>query len=535
MIMNNNFGKYLFVCVFVLLLVWSCSQQTYDLVIHDGTIIDGSGAEGYQADIGISDGKTQKIGKIRESQGNQVIDAGGKYVVPGFIDMHTHCDNIRGDKRKAALNYLTQGVTTVVSGNCGSGTYKVEEYFKRLKAQGIGVNVVHLVGQGAVRFAVLKNADRTPTEEELEEMRSLVDRAMSEGAAGLSTGLFYAPGSYTKTDEVVALCEVVKQQGGIYATHIRDESTYTIGLEASIREAIEIGERADVPVQISHIKALGKPVWGKAEAVCQIVEEAQSRGVTVYADQYPYNASSTGLVAAVVPRWVQADGKMPERLKDTDLLPQIKKEMVKNIERRGGADTLVISSFPEKREWEGKSLQEISTILSKSEVDTAIELILLGGPGVISFNQSDEDVEFFMQKPWVMTGSDGSVQVLGDALPHPRSYGTFPRKIRRYVLEKKLLTMEQAIRSASGLPAEMLGLKDRGQIKEGYMADIVIFDPETIRDKATFESPHQYSEGILHVLINGISVIENGEFSGTLAGSPLTPHYGDRGHREPRR
>jgi N-acyl-D-amino-acid deacylase len=521
MVMKKIQVKYLLLYAFVFLFLWNCSQQTYDLVIYNGTIVDGSGADAYQASIGITDGNIVRIGKIKASQGVNAINSGGKYVVPGFIDMHTHCENIRSEKRNAALNYLTQGVTTVVSGNCGGGTYKVQEYFKQLREQGIGVNVVHLVGQGAVRFAVLKNADREPTEDEMEKMRSLVDQAMKEGAVGLSTGLFYAPGNYAKTDEVVGLCEVVKQHGGIYATHIRDESTYTIGLEASIREAIEIGEKARVPVQISHIKALGKSVCGKAKSVCQIIEEAQSSGVTLYADQYPYNASSTGLVAAVVPRWIQAEGKLLERLKNLDLLPQIKKEMADNIERRGGADTLVLSSFPKKREWEGKSLEEISSILSKSEVDATIELILLGGPSIISFNQSNEDVEYFMQKPWVMTGSDGAVQVPGDALPHPRSYGTFPRKIRRYVLEKNLLTMEQAIRSASGLPAEMLGFKDRGQIKEGYIADVVVFDPETVTDKATFENPHQYSEGILYVLINGVSVIENGQFTGTLAGSPL--------------
>jgi N-acyl-D-aspartate/D-glutamate deacylase len=526
--MRKTHLKYALFFVCVVLCVWSCSQQNYGLVIQGGKIIDGTGSVEYPANIGITDGKIVKIGKIKVSQGKQVIDAGGKYVVPGFIDMHTHCENIRSEKRKAALNYLTQGVTTVITGNCGSGTYKVKDYFEKLKSQGIGVNVVHLVGQGAVRFEVLKNSDRPPTEEEIEKMQSLVDRAMREGAAGLSTGLFYAPGSYAQTDEVVALCEVVKRHDGIYATHIRDESTYTIGLEASIREAIEIGEKSGVPIQISHIKALGKPVWGKAGAVCQIIEEAHARGVTVYADQYPYNASSTGLVAAVVPRWVQADGKLSERLKDPDLLPQIKKEMAENIERRGGADTLVLSSFPKKKEWEGKSLRDISVILSKSEVDATIELVLMGGPGVISFNQSDADVEYFMQKPYVMTGSDGSVQVPGEALPHPRSYGTFPRKIQKYVLEKRLLTMEQAIRSASGLPAEMLGFTNRGLIREGYVADIVVFDTETIADKATFEDPHQYSEGILHVLINGVSVIKDGEYTGVLTGTPLVHGWIDK-------
>jgi len=520
--------KYFLFYVCVLLLVWNCSQQTYDSVIHDGTIVDGTGIKGYQSDIGITAGRIIKIGKIEASQGVRAINAAGKYVVPGFIDMHTHCDNLRNEQRKAALNYLTQGVTTVVSGNCGSGTYKVEDYFKRLRSQGIGVNVVHLVGQGAVRFAVLKNAAREPAEVELEQMRALVDQAMREGAVGLSTGLFYAPGSYADTDEVVALCEVVKQHDGIYATHIRDESNYTIGLEASIKEAIEIGEKCGVPVQISHIKALGKPVWGKADSVCRIIEEARSRGVTVYADQYPYNASSTSLVAAVVPRWVQADEKLAERLRDPELLPRIKKEMAENIERRGGADTLVFSSFPKKKEWQGKSLQEIGALMETSAVDAAVALILSGGPGVISFNQSIEDVEYFMQKPWVMTGSDGSVQIPGEALPHPRNYGTFPRKIRRYVLEKNLLTMEQAIRSSSGLPAEMLGFTNRGLIKVGYVADIVVFDPETIADKATFDDPHQYSEGVLHVLISGVPVIKNGEFTGNLAGSPLVHRQIDK-------
>jgi len=520
--------KYLLFCACIFLFVWSCSQQTFDLVIQDGTIIDGTGAKGYQASVGITDGRIMSVGKIKTSQSLKVIDARGKYIVPGFIDMHTHCDNIQNEKRKAALNYLTQGVTTVVSGNCGSGTYKVKDYFHKLEDQGIGVNVVHLVGQGAVRFAVLKNADREPAEDELEEMLSLVSQAMDEGAAGLSTGLFYAPGSYASTEEIIALCSIVKEHGGIYATHIRDESNYTIGLEASIEEAVEIGEKAGVPVQISHIKALGKPVWGKAESVCRIIEAAHERGVTVYADQYPYNSSSTGLLAAIMPRWVQADGKLRERLQNPQLLPGIKEEMAANIERRGGAGTLVISSFPEKKEWEGKSLGEISALMETSAVNAALELILSGGPGIISFNQSDEDVEYFMQKPYVMTGSDGSVQVMGDALPHPRSYGTFPRKIRRYVLEKGLLTMEQAIRSASGLPAEMLGFKHRGLIKEGYVADVVVFDPETITDRATFDDPHQYSVGILHVLINGVSIIEDSQFTGALAGKPLIPRLEEK-------
>ncbi|UCC41100.1 MAG: amidohydrolase family protein [Candidatus Aminicenantes bacterium] len=315
--------------------------------------------------------------------------------------------------------------------------------------------------------------------------------------------------------------KVVRKYNGFYASHIRDESDYTIGLKEAISEALEIAEKSGLPVQISHIKALGKSVWGQAEEVCQIIEEAQKRGLTVYADQYPYNASSTALSAAVVPRWVQADGKIRDRLSDPELLPKIKKEIEENIERRGGAETLLISSFPKKPEWEGKSLKEITIIMDKSEVDTAIELVLLGGPGVISFNMSDADVEYFMGKPYVMTGSDGSVVLFGRGKPHPRNYGAFPRKIRYYALDKNILSIEQIIRSATGLPAEMLGFNDRGLVKESSVADIVVFDPKKIQDKATFANPHQYSVGIDYVLVNGKIAIKDGEFTGTLAGKPL--------------
>ncbi|MBN1224754.1 MAG: D-aminoacylase [Candidatus Aminicenantes bacterium] len=521
--MIKNTARLFWISIGCVVLLQGCSRQSYDVVIKGGTIVDGSGAPGYRSDIGIKEGKIAAVTMLKKFRALEEIDAGGKFVVPGFIDMHTHCENISSDKLKTALNYLTQGVTTVVTGNCGSGTHRVAKYFRKMKAQGIGLNVVHLVGHGTVRGVVLKGDDREPDAEELARMKSLVRRALEEGAAGLSTGLFYAPGSYARTDEVIALCGVVRELGGFYATHIRDESDYSIGLEAAIAEAVEIGERSAVPVQISHIKALGKPVWGKAEAVCRIIDDARERGVKIYADQYPYCASSTSLAAAVVPRWVQAGGKMCERLRDQRLLPRIRKEMAENIERRGGAETLVISAFPRNADWEGRSLEEISTTLGKSETDAAVELIFMGDPGVVSFNQTEADVAYFLRQPWVMTGSDGQVLVFGEGKPHPRNYGTFPRKIRNYVFLKKVISMEQAVRSSSGLPAEMLGLEDRGLLKESYAADIVVFDPERIGDKATFRDPHQYSEGIDYVLIDGKLVISDGEFTGVLAGKPLAP------------
>jgi len=274
-------------------------------------------------------------------------------------------------------------------------------------------------------------------------------------------------------------------------------------------------------VQISHLKALGKPVWGEAQEICGIIEAAQKRGVTVYADQYPYNASSTWLAAAVVPRWAQADGKMRDHLRNASELIKIKEEIADNIERRGGADTLIISWLPERREFEGKNLKDISLLMKKSPVDAAIELLLVGDPSIIAFDMVNSDVEYFMKQPYVMTSSDGEIPLFGQGLPHPRTYGTFTRKIRAYVLDREILSLEHAVRAATGLPATMLGFKDRGLVREGYIADITIFDSSKIRDRATYEKPHQYSEGIDYVLIDGKTVIDNGVFTGILAGKPL--------------
>jgi N-acyl-D-aspartate/D-glutamate deacylase len=502
------------------LILVSCSPS-YDLVISDGIVFDGTGAAPFMADIGIKDGFIRTIGNIKTS-GRINIDAVGLLVAPGFIDIHTHCDRgLQVDKLKNAKNYLTQGVTTVVTGNCGGGTYQVEEFFTKIESQGTGPNVIHLVGHGTVRRAVMGQDAREPTPDELDEMKKLIAQAMEGGAAGFSTGLFYAPGSYAKTDEIVELARTVKDFDGIYASHIRDESNYTIGLKESIKEAIAVGEQAGVPVEISHIKALGKPVWGQSVEVCEIIENARKRGVRVYADQYPYMASSTGLSAAVIPRWVQAGGEMKNRLSDYKLLPRIKKEIAGNIDRRGGPASLVIVSFPKNRDFDGKNLLEISRMMKKPIVEAAIYLVLNGSPSVISFNMTESDLEYFMKRPYVMTGSDGNIQIPGSSFPHPRSYGTFTRKIRKYVIEDKILTMEYTVRAATALPAEALDLDDRGKLKMGFAADIVVFDPDEISDKATYPDPHQYSVGIQFLVINGEVAIEDGDYNGKLAGKPL--------------
>ncbi len=511
---------FILVLAFLALFLAGCSTS-YDVVIKGGTIYDGMGGTPYVADIGIENGIIKTIGDIKTST-VPTIDAKGMIVAPGFIDMHTHCESgLRTEKGKDGKNYLMQGVTTVVTGNCGGGTYRAEEFFSKLESQGVGLNVLHLVGHGTIRSEVMGQEAREPSAEELEQMKQLLIQGMEEGAAGFSTGLFYAPGSFAKTDEIVELAKFVKQYDGIYATHIRDESNYNIGLKEAIKEAITVGEQAGIPVEISHIKALGKPVWGMAEEVSKIIEDARARGVRVYADQYPYLASSTGLSAAVIPRWVQAGGKMRDRLENPELAPKIKTEIAENIERRGGPESLVIVSFPKNRTFDGKNLLEISQIMEKSEIETAIYLVLNGSPSVISFNMQESDMEYFMKRPYVMTGSDGNIQIPSKSFPHPRSYGTFPRKIREYVLENKWISMEHAIRAATSLPAEVLGLEDRGILKEGFVADILVFDPEKISDKATYSAPHQYSEGVLYLMINGKMVIETGTYNGSLAGKPI--------------
>ncbi len=504
------------------LIVSDCTQEKYDIVIKNATICDGTGNEPYGADIGITDGIIKTIGKNMSKGGAVEIDAARLFVSPGFIDIHTHCDDqILNSGMNNVKNYLTQGVTTLVTGNCGDGAYDVNNYFRILDSIGTGPNIVHLTGHNTIRKKVMGMENREPTTDELKEMARLVRMAMEGGAAGISTGLFYTPGAYSKTDEIVQLAAVVKEYSGFYATHLRDESDYNVGLEEAVKEAIQIGEQTGIRVEISHIKALGKPVWGMSEKICTLIEGAKGRGVHIFADQYPYNASSTSLVSVVVPSWVSVGGKLESRLNDKTLLPKIISEIDENIERRGGPESLVVVSFPKDNRFDGKSLSEISNMTGKSPAETAIYLILEDSPSIISFNMQDSDIANYMKKDYVMTCSDGHVEVPGDNKPHPRNYGTFTRKIRKYVIEDKLISMEHAVRAATSLPAEMIGLKDRGCIKEGNIADIVIFDPENVRDMATYENPHQYSKGIEYLLINGEVVISKGVYNGKLAGKPL--------------
>jgi N-acyl-D-aspartate/D-glutamate deacylase len=517
--------KKIFQCISILLaanLFFSCNSPKFEIIIKNGTVYDGNGNTPVSIDIGIRDGHIAVLGKDLKSGKAAIIDASGLIVAPGFIDIHTHCDDEILEKGMNSMeNYLMQGVTTVVGGNCGSGTYLVKKFFSTLDSIGIGANMIHLVGHNTVREKVMGMENRKPDSAEMEQMKKMVATAMEEGAGGLATGLFYLPGNYSSTDEVVALAKVAVKYNGFYATHLRDESDYSVGLKESVREALNIGEQAGIRVEIAHIKALGKPVWGMSADIAAMIEDAKSKGVNVFADQYPYEASNTGLSAATLPVWVSVDGKMRERLNDKKLLPRIKKEMEENIDRRGGPASLVIVSYQPDRRFDGKSLSEIGKIIGKSPVETALQLILEASPSIISFNMQESDILNFMKKDYVMTASDGSLVRPGQGMPHPRSYGTFPRKIRKYVLEDKILTMEQAIKKCTSMPANMAGLKDRGVMKEGNVADIVIFNPATIKDNATYTDPHQYSSGIEYLVINGEVVIEGGKYNGKLAGKAI--------------
>jgi N-acyl-D-aspartate/D-glutamate deacylase len=349
-------------------------------------------------------------------------------------------------------------------------------------------------------------------------MENLVDRSMKQGAIGLSTGLYYAPGSFSTTEEIIALAKVAARDGGVYDSHIRDESSYNIGLLGAVRETIRIGKEANIPVHISHIKALGKDVWGESGEVIETIRKARAEGVDITASQYPYNASGTSVGDALLPSWAEAGGRaeLLKRIADPAIRPKLIAEMERNLDRRGGPGTLLITP-PANASIVGKRLDQIAKERHETPIDAALEIIKAGNAGAASFNMRDDDIENFMKQDWVMTCSDGSPG-------HPRKYGTFPRKLRKYVFDEHVITLPFAIRSSTSLTAETFGLKERGLLKTGYFADVVVFDPRTVRDVATFEQPKLFSAGIRYVLVNGKMALDNGKLTDALSGSVLTGH-----------
>jgi N-acyl-D-amino-acid deacylase len=496
--------------------------QVAEFVFRNATIYDGTGQPPVVGDVHVRGERIVAVGKVGKTEGATEVDASRWYACPGFIDLHTHCDpGLTGKGGRANKNYVTQGCTTVVTGNCGSGPTDVASFFKTLQEQGVGTNVIHLAPHNSIRARVMGNSNRPPTADELRKMESLVDQAMKDGAWGLSTGLIYNPGTYAKTDEIIALARVAARHGGLYASHIRNESG---GLLDAIEEAVAIGREAGCRVHISHIKASGQGVWGRSTDAVALIERYRRAGREITADQYPYTASSTSLRATLVPAKYRegTEKDFVARLEDPKIGPALKADIAKALGGRDGGKRIQIARYSAKPQWQGKNLAAIAEAEGRDVTDIVLEIERHGGAAVVNFAMSEDDVRVYMRQSWVATASDGGVQIPGDSVPHPRSYGTFPRKIGYYAIQEKLIPVEAAIRSASGLPADILRLTDRGYLKPGYFADLVIFDPASYRDTATYDKPHQYATGVKWVLINGRPAVRDGKYlDGVYAGRVL--------------
>jgi N-acyl-D-aspartate/D-glutamate deacylase len=495
-----------------------------EIVLVGGTIYDGSGKPGVVGDVLIRGEKIVGVGKVTPAADAKRIDCTGLVVCPGFIDLHTHCDSgIVGATGKQNKNYVTQGVTTIVTGNCGSGPIDAKAYYDRIDKQGAGTNVAHQVPHNDVREKAMGNANRAPTAAELQTMIDLTEKAMADGCWGLSTGLIYTPGTYAKIDELIALAQVAGKHKGHYASHIRNEGG---GLLDAIQEAITIGEKSGCPVHVSHIKASGKVAAGRSVQAVALIEAARAQGQKVTADQYPYIASSTSLKATLISNRYR-DGTAAEykaRFTDPVVGPKLRKDIETSITERDDGALIQIARYTPKPKWQGKRISQIAEGEKKSPTDIVIEIETNGGAQVVNFGMTEEDVKVYMRQPWVATASDGGVQFPGDTVPHPRSYGTFSRKIGRYAIGDGVVSLALAIRQSSALPAEILRFTDRGYLKANQHADVVVFDPKTFLDTATYDKPHQYSAGLKYVFVNGKAEIENGEHKPMVLGGKALRH-----------
>ena len=503
-----------------MLSVMSCKRKMdADILIVNGMVYTGTDKAPDNTVIAINNDTISFIGDKKDATitANKVIDATGFIVCPGFIDPHTHADRDLKDPEKSDNKpFLFQGITTVVVGNDGDSYYPVSKYRDVYTKQGIGTNVILLTGQGTIRNEVIGNSNRPASPEEITAMKQIAQQEMDAGAFGMSTGLFYAPGGYADTEEVIALAKVIAENDGIYDTHLRDESTYSVGLINAVNEAIEIGEKAKIPIHISHIKCLGVDVWKESDSIINLINNARKNGIAISANQYPYEASATGLIAATVPRWVESGGKdsILIRFKDKRFTQKILDETNENITRRGGPEKLLIVNAEDK-ELIGKTLKDIAEDMNLSPEKTVFEIIKNNNIRIASFNMSDYDIRNFMKQEWLVTGSDGNTG-------HPRKYGTFPRKYNTYVKQEKLIDLDRFIKNSTAETAKILKIPNRGVLKEGYFADIIIFDPETFKDKADYTHPYELSEGLVYSIINGQVAVENGSFSGGKYGKVLS-------------
>ncbi len=498
----------------------------YDTVLLGGKIVDGTGSPWFLGDLAIQGDSIAAIGNLREVASRVKVDVSGMTVAPGFIDIHTHAR--RGIfETPTAENYVRQGVTTLMEGPDGSSPVPLRPFLDRLSRTPISVNFGMFVGQGSIRSAVLGLENRKATPAEIQKMKELAGQAMRDGAFGLSTGLFYVPGNYTPTEEVIEIAKVVGRLGGIHISHIREEASKLLD---SVRETIRIGEEGGLPTQVTHHKVVGKANWGLSVESLRLVREARARGVDVTIDQYPYTATSTG-TAAMFPQWAQEGGpkQLMERLRQPEVRARIKAEIASRIENdRGAGDpkNVVMANCSFDPSLAGKTLADITAMSGRpvsfeNAAETAIEIQKKGGCAAIYHALNEEDLERILRFPHTMAGSDGEIPAFGVAAPHPRSYGTFARILGRYVRERKVISLEDAVRKMSSFPAARLGLFDRGVLRPGMKADVVVFEAATVADKATFLEPHQYAEGFRHVFVNGKPVILDGNVTSQRPGRVL--------------
>jgi len=505
----------------------------FDLVVRNGRIVDGTGSPWYRADLAVKGDTIVRIAPRIDGPAGRVIDAGGKVVAPGFIDIHTHAR--RGIFQvPTADNYVRQGVTTLIEGPDGSSPLPIRPFLDRIEQTHITPNFALFVGQGTVRDQVIGPVNRKATDAEIEKMRGLVRQGMEDGAFGLSSGLFYVPGTFTPTAEVIELAKVAGRMGGIYISHMRDEAT---GVAQSVKETIEIGEKGGLPTQVTHHKIIGKANWGKSVDTLKLVDEARARGVDATIDQYPYTASSTSIQAALMPAYALEGGRQDilKRLQNPSMRSELRKETARLIlEERGGGDpqNVQLARCDWDHSLDGKRLGDVTKIHGleptiDNAAETALWIVDKGGCSGIFHAISEEDLQRILKHPATMIGSDGEVPIFGEANPHPRSYGTFVRVLGRYVRDLKTISLEDAVRKMSAFPAQRLGLADRGVLREGLKADIAIFDPATVADRATFEQPHQYAVGVTQVIVNGQVAFENGTMTAARPGRVL---YGPARH-----
>lgn len=491
--------------------------ERVDLLIRNGTVVDGSGAPAFRADVAVQGGRIVKVGDLKGVSAKRTIDASGLVVAPGFIDVHTHADDLA--KKPRAENFLRMGVTTIVAGNCGSSPVEIGRELAEIRKAGPSINFATLIGHGSVREAVMGTERRAPTPSEMEKMKALVAKAMADGAVGLSTGLQYVPGSYAEKGEIVELARVACRAGGLYASHMRNEGTE---IEKALAETIAVGEKAGCPVEVSHLKIDSPSRWGASEKALETIGAARARGIDVEADQYAYTAAASSL-SIRFPDWALAGGEeeIRKRLDDEATWTRIKADMKAILAGRGFSDLsfAVVSSYPPDPSLNGLSMKQVAEKLlgdggADAQLEAARRMLRTANAAMIYNLMSEDDVIRILKHPWVAFASDGDIVAPEDGRTHPRAFGNNARVLGLYVREKKAISLEEAVRKMTSLPAAHFKLGQRGLVKEGYAADLTLFSPSAVRDEATFDQPRNFASGIPYVVVNGVLAVEGGRSTG---------------------